>query len=248
MSPLLNDVLLKHIFTRQALTWLLDKYWENAEGHLYGLLQTLIANLTWFGGFPRDAVDQVSEHVQGLLDDCFHCRRRRNRDNGHNWQRLRQVGPGKKKKIYTDCCLDRSAWEECSPSPSKDDILGWVLPPGCRGCRSGFAIAARSLASLAMGAAACWTKPCTPVCETAEEGTRKVSAQISNEGYDTNVCRVLKNQHKPLEEACGSDPQLLWDWKCSAQLAKSPRTQAALSRWWTPTGGTRTAATSLVPE
>lgn len=33
-------------FMGQALTWLLNKYWENAEGHLYGLLQTLITNLT----------------------------------------------------------------------------------------------------------------------------------------------------------------------------------------------------------
>lgn len=83
----------------QRLTWLLNKYWEDAEGHLYGLLQTLITNLTWFGGFPRDAGDQVSEYVQGLLDDCFHCRRTRNKQNSQSGQRLQWLDQAGR-KIY----------------------------------------------------------------------------------------------------------------------------------------------------
>lgn len=85
----------------QTLTRLLNKYGENAEGHLYGLLQTLITNLTWFGGFPRDTVDQISEYVQALLDDGFHCRRMRNRDNSQTVAMPLLVGPGKDKNILT---------------------------------------------------------------------------------------------------------------------------------------------------
>ena len=40
----------------ETLTWLLNKHWEKAEGHLDRLLETLVTDLPGFGGFPRDAV------------------------------------------------------------------------------------------------------------------------------------------------------------------------------------------------
>lgn len=82
-----------------TLTWLLNKDGENAEGHLHGLLQTLITNLTWFGGFPRDAIDQVSEDMQGLLYDRFHCRTTGDREeSGWDEQRQSQQWSGQARK------------------------------------------------------------------------------------------------------------------------------------------------------
>lgn len=60
------------LYRWETLTWLLNKHWEKAERHLDRLLKTLVADLTWFGRFPRDAVHYVSEHRQGLLYHCFH--------------------------------------------------------------------------------------------------------------------------------------------------------------------------------
>lgn len=46
-----NDIFFCHIcgcfldVKTEILTWLLNKHRENAEGHLHGLLQTLITNL-----------------------------------------------------------------------------------------------------------------------------------------------------------------------------------------------------------